>query len=224
MPAAFGYGTNIHNILNIIHKKYIEERKVPNEKQIETLFDRMFKLRYATDRISNSMIKAGENIVKNYVAIHSDQFRRILQTEKNFEFVLKEAIISGQIDLLKKVDDSGNLAEVEIIDFKTEKDRDDKIYKLDYEKQLRFYAIACMKSLGLNPKKACIHHLDGTKNEKEYVDISAENLEKTKTEIQNDVEKILAKKYPAKPSRKNCENCDYRRICVNKGFCIGVKN
>jgi len=91
----------------------------------------------------------------------------------------------------------------------------DKIYDLDHVKQLRFYAIACLKSLGLNPKKACVHHLDKSLGKKEYVDISPKYLEETKEQISGDVKNILTKKFPAKPSGI-CKNCDYCHICSKK--------
>jgi DNA helicase-2/ATP-dependent DNA helicase PcrA len=216
VPVTFGYGTNIHNILNVIHKEYIQDGRLPDEEHVDELFDRDFKLRYATDKISENMKKTGKLIVKNYVKLHTGEFTKILETEKNFEFVLDEAIISGQIDLLKEVDDSGKVVGVEIIDFKTEKK--DGVYKLDHEKQLRFYALACMKSLGLNPKKACVHHLDKNRNIKDYVDISEPQLESTKKIIRNNVKTILKKQFKAKPS-KVCKECDYKFVCPHKGRC-----
>lgn len=213
VPVAFGYGTNIHNILNIIHNRYREEKRPPTEREIESLFDRIFKLRYATEKIAGNMKKAGIKIVKHYVNLHKDQFKRILETEKKFEFVMGEALIAGQIDLLKKVDDRGNVTEVEIIDFKTENEQG--IYALDHKKQLRFYAIACLGSLGLSPKKACVHHLDKIRDEKEYVDISAQKLEKTKEEIKSVVKSILSEEFTACPSA-NCGECDYGLICPHK--------
>jgi len=222
VPAAFGFGTNVHNILNVIHNNYIEDKKIPDEKDIQKIFEDLFKLRYATEKIEKNMKKGAKRIVKNYVRLHKHEFKYILETEKRFEFVMEQAIISGQIDLLKKMDDEGNVAEVEIIDFKTEKEKKDKVYQLDHIKQLRFYAIACLKSLGLNPKRACVHHLDQTKDKKEYVNISPTFLNKTKKQIVKDVKDILKKNFPAKPS-KICKNCDYRYICPEKKFKLGVK-
>ena len=211
VPAAFGYGTNIHNILNLIHKKYIISQEIPDETEIDNIFDYMFHLRYATPKISSNMQKAAKRVVKNYVEIQREEFRRILETEKRFEFVMDDAIISGQIDLLKKVDENGKLEEVEIIDFKNESAN--PVYTLDYSKQLRLYAIACLESLGLNPKKACIHHLD--ENKRSYVDISANKLNQTKKEIDNTIKYIMKKKFVARPSEK-CGVCDYRYLCSNK--------
>lgn len=213
VPVAFGYGTNIHNILNVIHKKYIKSEEIPSEKEIDSIFEDMFHLRYATPKITENMKKAAKNVVKSYIKVQKEEFRRILETEKRFEFMIEDTIISGQIDLLKKIDEDGSLEEVEIIDFKTE--NDNTVYKADYEKQLRLYSIACLESLGLNPQKACVHHLD--ENERTYVDISPEKLKETKNQISYSIHNILNKEFQAKPSNF-CKSCDYKLLCAQKKF------
>jgi ATP-dependent DNA helicase UvrD/PcrA len=212
VPPTFGYGTNIHNALNIIHSNFIRKGTVPDDTEVETIVDRIFKLRYATKTMSDNMKKKALAVVQNYVRLHKGDFTRILQTEKRFEFAMDDALIQGQIDLLKKVDEKGNLTEVEIIDFKT--DRNDSIYTPDYQKQLKFYAIACLESLGLNPKKAIVHHLDG--NTKDPVDVSDPVLEGTRQEVKKTVASILKKSFPATPSNRLCSQCDYRAICPYK--------
>ncbi len=214
VPVTFGYGTNIHNVLNMIHRRYIMEKKIPSDKEVEKVFERMFKLRYATKKISDLMKKKGVQLVKNYVKLHKSGFNRILETEKNFEFVLENVLINGQIDLLKKMDEKGNLAAVEIIDFKTEKQAG--VYAVNFEKQLRYYAIACLESLGLKPEKAYVHHLD--ENKQSEVDISQNHLENTKEEIKKQVNEILDRQFPAKPNKEICADCDYKMICPYKKF------
>ena len=127
---------------------------------------------------------------------------------------MSDALISGQIDLLKKMDDDGKVTAVEIIDFKTNKN--DSIYQGDYDKQLRFYAIACLESLGLKPQKACVHHLDDDK--KEFVDISPSKLEEVKGQITDDIVSIMStnRQFIAKPDKKVCKECDYKVICPYK--------
>jgi len=219
VPINFGYGANIHNILNWIHRRFIDKGKIPKEGEIAKTFDRIFKLRYATRKIAEIMKKKGRDVASNYVRIHKDDFKRILETEKKFEFVIDKALISGQIDLLKKLDNKGRVTEVEIIDFKT--DKKDGVYNLDHDKQLRYYAIACLRSLGLKPEKAYVHLLDQDK--KHYVDISENKLDKTKIEIKKQVGRILDDRFPAKPSKRNCEMCDYRGICHHKNYKTGVE-
>lgn len=218
VPVTFGYGTNIHNALNIIHTDFIRAKKVPTEDQIDAMIDRIFKLRYATDKIAENMKKATKRVVKDYVRLHRDGFNRMLETEKKFEFVMQDALISGQIDLLKRVDEKGNVTEVEIIDFKT--DRNDSVYKQDYEKQLKFYAIACLESLGLKPERAYVHHLG--ENKTTDVSISPPELEKTRQEIREQVANIMSRKFPASPKKSLCSDCDYRVICPYKKFKTGI--
>lgn len=219
VPVTFGYGTNVHNMLNIIHSSYIAKRRIPDEAEISRILDRIFKLRYATQAISERMKKSVLKIVRNYVRLHKDDFSRILETEKKFEFVLSDALISGQIDLLKKVDESGKVTEVEIIDFKT--DRNDSVYQGDYDKQLRFYAIACLESLGLKPQRAHVHHLD--QNTRSYVDISQVKLDEVRGEINGQISAIMDRKFPPTPEKILCSECDYRVICPHKKFIGSIK-
>ena len=125
VPAAFGYGTNLHNILNVIHSNYIQNKKIPTDKEIEKTFDDMFYMRFAPGMQNENMKKAGSKVIKNYVDVHKKGFERILDTEKRFEFVMGKALVSGDIDLLKKVNDDGDVTEVEIIDFKSDKQKED---------------------------------------------------------------------------------------------------
>lgn len=216
VPPAFGYGTNIHNILNYVHNVYLTNGKILSESEIDEITGKMFNLRYATEKMQENMKKGALKVIKNYVDLQSEEFRKILETEKHFEFALGIALITGQIDLIKKLDENGNVSEVEIIDFKTESNSKNEVYILDYHKQLRLYAIACLNSLGLSPEKAYIHHLDvlGT-NKREEVDISSENLEKTKSEIVTSIDEIFNKNFIPKPC-ENCELCDYNHICCDK--------
>jgi len=225
VPAGFGYGNNIHNMLNVIFNNYLEKKHVPTEKEVTEMFDRMFKLRYAPGKMADNMRKKAEQIIKNYVKISRKDFDRVLKTEKNFEFVMGDALIAGQIDLLMKVDENKNVTDVEIIDFKSE-GKEDGEYKADHEKQLRYYAIACLDSLDLHPKRAWVHHLSekDPKKSKSQVDISEKHLDKTRKEIKTQVDKILSREYPAKPrkGKDTCKECDYKCICSEKGFKTGI--
>lgn len=213
VPSAFGYGTSVHNILNMIHRQYLRNGKIPDKIEISEITSRMFKLRYATEGLEKTMMQSAEKIIENYVEMHSDDFARILETEKKFEFVIDNALINGQIDLLKKLDTNGSIKEVEIIDFKTEKKTG--IYSSDYERQLRYYAIACLESLNMKPEKAYVHHLDleETHKKPDLVDISKSKLDETKIEIRSVVSRITEGNFPASPSHDKCVNCDYLRIC-----------
>jgi len=220
IPAAFGYGLNIHNILNLIHSNYIQHKKIPTNNEIEQTFDDMFYLRFAPGKQNEIMKNAGSNVVKRYVDLHKEDFKRILETEKRFEFVMGKALITGDIDLLKKINEKGKVTEIEIIDFKTDKQKEDGKYEHDHSEQVRFYAYATRMSLGYKPEKALIHHLDT--HEKEYVDISDEKLEATKANIEQKVDRIVSRDFDAFPETIKCEGCDFRALCPHKKFDVGV--
>ena len=218
VPAAFGYGTNVHNVLNMIHRQYLRNGKVPDDGEIDSITRRMFKLRYATQEMEKRMLESAIKVIQRYVRVHSMDFTRILETEKRFEFVLDSALINGQIDLLKKLDSDGSIRQVEIIDFKTEKL--EGVYSADYERQLRYYAIACLESLNMKPEKALVHHLDQGDPSKEYtvVDISEPKLQEARDEIRNVVSKVTCREFPPSPSPEKCGECDYNKICSHNAL------
>jgi CRISPR/Cas system-associated exonuclease Cas4 (RecB family) len=181
---------------------------------VDNLFDQHFFLRYATDEMTKNMKESGKKVVKNYLNVHGQDFSKVLETEKAFEFVIGDALIGGRIDLLKKLDESGNISEVEIVDFKNEKE-DADLYSRDYSLQLRLYAMACLESLGLHPKKACIHHLDIKGGDKEYVAIDEKSLEGARKEISSSISGIIDKKYIPNPTNQ-CQECDWKKICSKK--------
>ncbi|MEM2145371.1 MAG: ATP-dependent DNA helicase [Candidatus Jordarchaeaceae archaeon] len=204
---ALGYGKSIHNILNIIHNK--SKEKTPTKKEILKIINENFYLRFAPEKFMERFKKTAQKIIENYVEKFSGEFNLILETEKAFEFALGNALISGSIDLIKRLNDKGEIEGIEIVDFK---EHDDNELATDYKKQLKLYAIASLKALGLNPKKATVHHLDqGNTSE---VDISPKELEKVEKEVKKQVEDIMNRKFPKNPNKEKCKKCDWTHICT----------
>ena len=216
VPPAFGYGTNIHNILNKIHSDYIRSSRIPTRDEISGIFDEMFHMRFAPGTQSENMRRAGMRVVENYVRTHGSDFGRILEAEKRFEFAMGDALISGSIDLLKTVDDDGRVSRLEIIDFKTDKGVD---YQLDHREQVRFYAHAVRASLGYLPGRATIHYLDTEKTEE--VDIGAAELERTRGGIIKKIDMIKTRRFGPAPEESKCRGCDFQAVCAHKGFEVG---
>lgn len=214
IPAAFGYGTAIHNIINRIHSDYIRNKKVPDDYGIEEIFDEMFHLRFAPNKHAENLKQAGLKTVKEYVRRYGHDFGRILETEKRFEFRLDDAMISGSIDLLRREEDG-----VEIVDFKTGSGSNEK-YDLNHAEQARFYAYAARESLGHSPRKAVVHHLDTQTIEK--VDTGEEDLRAAEKGITDKTRSIAAGRFDAEPEESKCMGCDYRALCPHKGFEVGV--
>ena len=206
---ALGYGRAIHNILNIIHNRFREEP--PTKEEIIRIVDENFFLRFAPKQSMDKFKNSAERVIENYVEKFSGEFNLVLETEKSFEFALGEALIAGSIDLIKRLNDRGELEAIEIVDFK---EHDDSEMATDYEKQLKLYAIASLRALGLNPKKATVHHLDeGTASE---VDISEKELRRVEEGVKKEVEEIMQRRFPKRPERKKCKVCDWRYICTKE--------
>ncbi|PTD94493.1 hypothetical protein C9439_02160 [archaeon SCG-AAA382B04] len=203
---ALGYGRAVHNILNIIHTRF--QNRAPTEKEIEDIVENNFYLRYAPDKKEEQFQENVEDIVKNYAEGFSGDFSLTLNTEKEFEFSMGNALISGSIDLVKKLDEDGNLEGIEIVDFKNKEESE---MATDYEKQLKLYAIAALNSLDLNPQRATVHHLDDNSNSN--VVIEEDELEKTEKEVKNEVRKIMHRDFPKMPSKDKCSDCDFKYIC-----------
>lgn len=220
VPAAFGYGTNIHNILNYLHAGFEQNGAVPDEAHIRKLFGRMFYLRFAPGAVNENMKEAGIKVVLNYMRLHGGDFERILETEKRFEFTVAGALISGSIDLLKRVGDGG-ASGIEIIDFKSDRRGDDGRYELNHSEQVRFYAYAVQESLGSRPAVATIHHLDT--QARDPVDISGAALDATKKKIAEKVDLIRRRSFDPTPEDAKCRGCDFRALCPHKGFEVGTE-
>ena len=204
---ALGYGMAIHNILNTIHTEYKD--KNPTRDEIFTIIEENFFLRFAPKRYIENLKGSAERIIESYVNRFSGEFNLVLETEKSFEFALGEALIAGNIDLIKKLNEKGDIEGIEIVDFKEHEDTE---MATNYEKQLKLYAIASLRALGLNPKKATVHHLDeGTTSD---IDISEDELKKIEDEIEIEVKDIMNRNFQKKPSRKSCKRCDWKYICT----------
>jgi len=206
---AMGYGRAIHNILNIIHNRFRE--KPLTKEEIIRIVDENFFLRFAPKQSMDKFKNSAERVIENYVEKFSGEFNLVLETEKSFEFALGEALIAGSIDLIKRLNDRGELEAIEIADFK---EHDDSEMATDYEKQLKLYAIASLRALGLNPKKATVHHLDeGTTSE---VDISEKELRRVEEGVKKEVEDIMNRRFPKRPERKKCKACNWKYICTKE--------
>ena len=206
---ALGYGRAVHNILNIIHT--MSKEKTLTLEEVSAIVDENFFLRYAPKSYMDIFKKSAERVIGNYVDKFSEGFNLILETEKRFEFSLGDALIFGSIDMIKKLNEEGEIEGIEIVDFK---ERDDSELATDYEKQLKLYAIASLRALGLNPKKATVHHLDeGTTSD---VDISLEELKKVEGNVEGEIRDIINRKFPKSAESKKCKDCDWKYICTKE--------
>lgn len=207
LSPAYGYGLQVHNMLNYLHKKW--KKTPPPQEEIEALIESDFFLRFTRGKPFENMKGKAKQILTQYVKDFGKEFPLRLETEKPFELILGGALISGNIDLIQKIDlVSHKVKDVSILDFKTEKERLET--KPFIRLQLRLYAMAGDKSLGLNPKSAKIHYL--TEGIRQNIDISKEKLDRTQKDITGVIEGIKREQFAA-CSDDRCKTCDVRFVC-----------
>jgi DNA helicase-2/ATP-dependent DNA helicase PcrA len=206
LELAYGYGLQVHNFLNILHKQW--QNEPPPIEEVEALVESEFYLRFTRGTPYENMKAKAKSILKTYVEEYGHEFPLKLETEKPFELILGGALISGTIDLIQKLDPvSKEVKDVCILDYKTEKETLET--KEAIRLQLRLYALAGDKSLGLNPQKADVHYL--TNNFRQEIDVCKEKLEEAKQTITSVIEKIKTGEFPC--SKGNCKSCDVRYVC-----------
>lgn len=211
IDVSFGYGQQIHNLLNRIHAT--SAAIPPTHSKVEQLTEDEFFLRYTRGQMFDNMKGKTKEILINYIDSYAEDFTLRLETEKPFEFILDDALISGQIDLITRVSPDSTTTDVSLIDFKTEKKDGRRERSPLNALQLRLYAIAAGRSFGVNPTDLHIHYL--TDNVRAEVPISPQKLEEARNTINGAVQGIKKRQFH-KSCGTRCEICDFSKICTQK--------
>ena len=207
---ALGYGKQVHNLINLMHKEYERNNSIPTEKRVAELVDEHFYLRYAATKMSETLKKSCFNSLKNYIKLWEKDFSLAVKTEQNFEMDFEnKALINGSIDLLSRAE--GKQDVLEIIDFKTGKPQSQ--FEEKYTHQVVLYTIAAQEALLKNINKAYLHYLDAEKAERKEVVITSDKIKETKSKLKVAIDGIVSNKFPRKPGKEICSKCDWNFIC-----------
>ncbi len=213
---SYGYGQQIHNLLALLHEA-LQTSNV-DDAWIELQVDDHFNLRYTRGEPLEAMKAAAKRILKNYFHDDPELRSKVLHSEKPFEFIIGDAMISGTIDLLNKADPmNDNEFQVEIVDFKTDKSGGDLTAAercSHVQQQLQMYAIATRDALGLEPLKATAHFLYANQSHiKEEVSLSENQIESIRNQISDTVAAIKQGRFPLCATKTRCASCDFKAIC-----------
>jgi DNA helicase-2/ATP-dependent DNA helicase PcrA len=236
---SYGYGQQIHHILAEIHQR-AEKGEELTVDEVMNLVEKRFHLRYTRDgdrfKPLTKLREAAQLSLKRYLEKFPDTSKYVLASEKPFEFVDPEsqALISGTIDLLQRVDETSagkTLTPVAVVDFKTHRFRDKESFersRTEVEAQLTMYAVAARRALGFDAKAARAHFLtpkdvpdylkkQGVK-ESFTVDISESKQDEIRDRIGKTVAGIRTSLARGEfkltgPSTDHCKTCDYHDIC-----------
>jgi DNA helicase II / ATP-dependent DNA helicase PcrA len=210
---ALGFGKEVHNLINLLHKEYLDTRKTPTSENLQNLIEKHFYLRYASQDIFQTFKESARLSLENYLKMFQNDFELSVKTERAFEFEMEGSLVSGATDLLKRSENNSDT--LELIDFKTGKPDND--LKEKYELQVQLYTLALQESLSMDIKQAFIHYLDSKGNMRESVTVDKRSLEKTRKTIQTAINGIKKSDFERNPKEiKVCSTCDWCKICPKK--------
>lgn len=210
---ALGFGKQVHNIINLLHKSFEDTRKIPTQTKITKLVEKHFYLRYASKEVKRQLQEYAKKSLLKYVAMWEKDFSLSLKTERSFELELGNALIAGSIDMIKRQESNADL--LEVIDFKTGKASNELIAK--YQLQVQLYTIAARESLGLNTEKGLVHFLDAGSNERLTISTNKTALKQAEKDLRKAIKGISNGDFKRNARDTTiCHSCDWVNICPQR--------
>lgn len=204
-----GYGKSIHHILRRVADVVKSTGKVPDGQQVESLFDSEFHVPYTTAAGHAEMKAAAQKLVDRYIKDWSDDLKCVWEVERPFELHLESVIIVGRADVILDRERT-SIPKLTIVDYKT---YDAKKADQPAEDQLRTYTAAA-RSEGFEVSGAIVHNLKNAARHEVAVDSSS--IDQTLARASSWAAGITKGEYPAKPEKRKCIGCDYRRVCQHR--------
>jgi len=209
---ALGYGRQVHNILNLLHKIAQSTGKIPSEEHAAELLQQHFYLRYAAEEQEETLKRSALRSLLRYLGMWREDFTLSVKTERSFEMDVENALLTGTIDLLKRDGVDDNI--LEIIDFKTGNEK-----RLDEELnlQVQLYTVAARNALNLNVEKAYIHFLDEKKQARVEIMTTPKQLNLAMRTVADAISGITNRRFNRNPrNAKMCAGCDWKSLCPKK--------
>lgn len=222
VPELFGFGKTSHTILERLHQKFKD--RAPSEEEVAEIVEATFMLKHvfqSNDPINRpGSYERAKELVKRILTVYSQRyetdFGRLKQDEACFEICVKDALITGAIDLLLKEDVQRGVTTADVIDFKS---MDSPVDMTDYDWrdmsiQVQLYSKAAKEIMGENVETGYIHTLKD--NRRTAVPVDNESVSKAIGVIEWAVHGILQGDFPQRACRKSCNNCDFKAMCAQK--------
>ena len=218
IPELFGFGKTSHTSLEKLHQRFKEH--APTEEEVRDVVEKTFMLKHvfpSNDPIDRpgSYERAKEllkGILSEYAERYSGDFGRLRQDEARFEISIKDALVTGAIDLLMKEDPDRGITTADVIDFKTmELPNPDEYDWRDMSIQVQLYSKAAKEVMGENVQTGFIHTLKD--NKRTEIPVDTQSVNNAIGAIEWAVSGILANDFPMRPCKTNCENCDFKMMC-----------
>ena len=219
VPELFGFGKTSHTTLERLHQRFKD--RAPSMEEVVEVVNDTFMLKHvfpsndpfnhpgSYERAKNLL----ENILKDYSAQYASDFGRVRQDEARFELSVKDALITGAIDLLLKEEPDIGITTADVIDFKTMEIPNQEDYDWrDMSIQVQLYSKAAKEIMGENVETGYIHTLKD--NKRTSIPVDDNSVDKAIKAIEWAVSGILSNDFPMRPCKSNCEKCDFKFLCT----------
>lgn len=221
----FGYGQTVHAAVGKLHEQFPDH--APTEADARRISDGVFHLKHVPPSRDpenrpggyENAKRAAADTLASYATGYVDDFHHQRQVERPFEVPVKDAVISGAIDLLLSLDDDGNLVGASVIDFKAmeggpEPTAHPNLDWGDLALQVQLYARGATQVLGENARTGAVHLLkDGQRVE---VPVDEAAVADAVANVEWAVSRIIDGDFPMRPSPTKCGGCDFQRICPQR--------
>jgi DNA helicase-2/ATP-dependent DNA helicase PcrA len=204
---ALSFGDSLHKTLRDFYQGIKRGEKL-TEKDLMSLLDHNWSSQgYASKTHEQKAKREGERMLKNF----RNKFdSKVIPLSVEQPFVIKltpELKVGGKIDRVDKTGDG-----LEIIDYKTGKEIEQK--EVDKSLQMTVYALAVADKgiYGVKPEKVMLTFYFLDKGEKKSTKRTSKELEKAKSELVEKADLIKKSKFEPKPGPW-CDFCEYRLIC-----------
>ena len=204
IAAPLGYGKGLHDALAEVHKRAMSDDAVSADEATE-LVERHMRLPYAGAELDERLREAAERTISKYIEENAEDLQNIEFAEKDVEIALDGGVtVSGRIDLVRRLDTN----ETTIVDLKSNSRAQAEEVT---EKQLNTYVLGYEQLTGERADWVEIYDLDQGKRRPRPVEDSLVN--EVRRSARQAVDALREQRFPAKPGRRKCGQCDFRQIC-----------
>jgi DNA helicase-2/ATP-dependent DNA helicase PcrA len=223
VPELFGFGRAVHTAISRLHQIYNEDVP-PIPAEAEYTAQETFHLKHVYQS-NHPETQPGpyerardiaSKIVENYALEYRDDFARRREVEVAFEVPVKDAVISGSIDLTLEEDQYGRILDVSVIDFKVLKGsgevaEGEPLHWTELALQVQLYAKAARDVLEKEAETGAVHLLRS--GERIDIPVMEPAVQAAIANVEWAVRGIIEGDFPMRPESQKCAHCDFNELC-----------
>jgi DNA helicase-2/ATP-dependent DNA helicase PcrA len=203
--AALSFGAVMHTTIRRFVEHLRKGSKLPFEEVARIFETEWTSAGFEDDYQEQGYKRDGLEQLRAFHAAVLESLPQVLELEKAFELPLENnVVIIGRMDQVNSLGRN----DVEIIDYKTGKPRNDLEAKKDL--QLSIYALAAKEIFEWNPVRLVFHYLQD--NQIQVTTRDAKQLAEAQRIVLEVADDIRSGQFPAKPGYQ-CRSCAYKPIC-----------